>query len=189
MATIIYKIELLTNWHTGSGLYGGTDANLTVIKNRAGLPYIPGKTIKGLIREGAKTICALHPDLVTSDFIGDIFGWEDKKPNASFFGNAELSKYLSENIKDEQKPFLYSTIASTAIDANGLAQDKSLRQIETTVPLVLYGAIVDFPATRDSNPDYGKQLTYCLQWIKKLGYKRTKGFGRCVVSIHSINHA
>ncbi len=188
MPTIVYKIELLTHWHTGSGLHGGTDANLTVIKNLAGLPYIPGKTIKGLIREGATAIHKLHPGLITDDFVKTVFGWgedtkQSEKQSVCFFGNAELSRHLSENISKEQKPLLYTTIASTAIYHNGLAKDESLRQMEATVPLVLYGAIEKFPST----PGYEQQLTYCLQWIKKLGHKRTKGFGRCVISIHQPN--
>jgi len=180
MSTIIYKIDLFTHWHAGSGLYGGTNANLTVIRNQAGLPFIPGKTLKGLIREGAEAINSLIPDLVTNQFIDTIFGQEDKVHSICFFSNAELSRKFSENVRDKQKQYLYTTIASTAIDAMGMAKDQSLRQMEVTLPLVLYGSIEHFP----NIPGYEMQLSYCLQWIKKLGHRRTRGFGRCELSIY-----
>ena len=185
--TIIYKIEFFTYWHTGSGLSGGVETSLQVIKNEHGLPFIPGRTLKGLLREAAVIINDLHSDAVSQDFIASIFGiGEDKnqeeifKQGQCFFGNATLSKSVSEHLKDEaeKRKYLFTAIASTAINENGLAKDQSLRQIEATIPLTLYAEIENFP---DDDTSLA-QLQKCFQWIKKMGYNRTRGFGRCEFS-------
>ena len=51
MSTIKYEIEFFSNWHCGSGLAAGADVDALVIKDQEGLPYIPGRTLKGLLRE------------------------------------------------------------------------------------------------------------------------------------------
>ena len=69
MKDLQYKIEFTSFWHTGSGLSSGTESDIVVIKDKNGLPYIPGKTLKGLLREAAETINNFDKKLVTSEFI------------------------------------------------------------------------------------------------------------------------
>jgi len=182
MARITYKIDFFTYWHTGSGLSAGTNTNLVVIKNKKDLPFIPGKTLKGILREAACQIQHLSGDkLVKTDFIKQIFGIGDDDTRTStnagvaFFGNAELSTVLSENIAKAQKSLLYHTITSTAIGKEGQAIDNTLRSIEVSVPLTLYAQIDDFP----DNADFNKQLERCFQWARKIGMNRNRGLGRC----------
>ena len=192
MATLIYEIEFFTFWQTGSGLSGGASANAMVRKNKNDLPFIPGKTLKGLLKEAADKINKLDDSLVTTEFIEKIFGVMESEPGtgagakagSSFFGNAELSNHITLHLNKEssQKSFLYSMVASTAIDRNGQALTGSLRQMEVTIPLTLYGYISDFP----DNQDYLNQLERCFQWIKKLGANRSRGMGRCQFSRHKL---
>ena len=46
-----YKVTFLDYWHLSSGLSAGAKLDSTVTRDENGLPYIPGKTIKGLIKE------------------------------------------------------------------------------------------------------------------------------------------
>ncbi len=184
---IIYQIEFFSYWHAGSGLSGGTDANLTVIKNHLGLPYIPGRSLKGLLREAADFIHHFQPNKMPEDFIHTIFGLGDdeekkqtEKAGQCYFGNAELSQYLSEKIKEQKKELLFKTLASTAIDANGLAKDHSLRRMEVCIPLTLYASIENFPA----DPDNLLRLEQCFQWTKRMGSNRTRGLGPCQFSLY-----
>ena len=48
---MIYKVTFLDYWHLSSGLTSGSKLDSTVVKDKDGLPFIPGKTIKGLLRE------------------------------------------------------------------------------------------------------------------------------------------
>ncbi len=189
MNTIAYQIEFFSYWHASSGLAGGTYADLLVNKTREGLPYIPGRTLKGLLREAAETIYQFDSDLVTQTFILDVFGQapdekdiEEERATLeaqSFFSNAYLSDYLQNAIPKDHVPFLYHVLASTKINERGLAADGTLRQMEATAPLVLLSRIEQFP----DKPGYEQQLNYCFQWIKRMGLNRSRGLGRCKFSI------
>jgi CRISPR/Cas system CMR subunit Cmr4 (Cas7 group RAMP superfamily) len=54
--TIEYQIEFFSEWHCGSGLAAGADVDALVVKDKDKLPFVPGKTIKGLIREAADVL-------------------------------------------------------------------------------------------------------------------------------------
>lgn len=44
--SITYSIEFLGHWHCGSGLAAGA----LVVKDAQGPPFVPGRTVKGLVR-------------------------------------------------------------------------------------------------------------------------------------------
>ncbi len=191
---IIYQIEFFSYWHAGSGLAGSTYADSIVNKNKLGLPIIPGKTIKGLLREAAESINELDDTLVSDIFIQQVFGkrsgekevntGNEKKEDIygegkAFFTNVELSKKLTESIL--QKNYvndLYHVISSTKINEHGQAEDHSLRQLEVTIPITLYGTIEQFPDVL-----YETELEHCFKWIKQLGQNRNRGLGKCKFSI------
>lgn len=189
MKTINYQIEFFSYWHASSGLAGSTYADLLVNKTREGLPYIPGRTLKGLLREAAEVIHSFDQSTVTQAFILDVFGQEPtttdiEKERAtteaqSFFTNATLSDNLQKTISKEQKSFLYHVLASTKINEQGLAVDGTLRQLEVTVPLILLASVEQFP----DKEGYEQQLIYCFQWIKRMGLNRSRGLGRCQFSM------
>lgn len=179
-------MEFFSYWHTGSGLSAGAEANLEVIKNEHNLPYIPGRTLKGLLRDAAERIHALNNSMVSRAFIESVFGLgqdsvgQDQQgqreiQSACFFSNAELSPWLTSHLTPQLSAQLYEVLASTAIDERGLAKDQTLRQMEVIIPLTLYAAIEYFPDS-DANR---KQLSYCFQWIKRMGANRTRGLGNC----------
>ena len=95
---INYKITFLSDWHAGSGLGSGADADAVVIKDANNLPYLPGKTIKGLIKDSLLDIKEVQPEMMPKDFIKTHFGYEvrdeNKKvirtePGSLFFSNAD----------------------------------------------------------------------------------------------------
>lgn len=177
---IKYKIEFFSNWHCGSGLAAGADVDALVVKDTNGLPFVPGKTIKGLLREAA--------DELNSDkaLLNKIFGksGEDglsesksKRIGDSFFGNAILPEGLS-IISSNLTPHLYQTFSSTRIDENtGIAKDNTLRKIETVVPCTLEGDIINVPEGEV------KLLEEAMKCIKRMGTGRNRGYGRCKISI------
>ncbi|MDD4149936.1 MAG: RAMP superfamily CRISPR-associated protein [Bacteroidales bacterium] len=178
MKNIKYEIEFFTDWHTGSGLAAGADLDSTVVKDKNGLPFVPGKTIKGLLREAVETLCSAN------DNVNNAFGHFDDKTKhikgTMFFTNAVLSEVERDIIlKENLKAHLYSAISSTAIDDDGIAKDHSLRKIEVTVPCKLYGEILDVP---DNIFD---DLVNGLRFVKRLGVNRNRGLGRCKFSINN----
>ncbi|MEM6767956.1 MAG: RAMP superfamily CRISPR-associated protein [Bacteroidota bacterium] len=182
--TIPYSIQFFTDWHTGASLPKG-QLNSTVIKDHDNFPYLPGRTMKGLLRDAATQIHAIDPAKVTQSFIDDVFGrTEDQTRNRydfadTSFTNAEMGQELRSAITTSNKPFLYRTLASTAIEKDGLAKDKSLRKLEVSIPLLLHGEIHGFP----EKENYHSMLAHCFKWVKFLGLNRNRGLGRCLIQL------
>lgn len=183
MNKLTYKIEFFDYWSIGSGLSGGALADSICLKDRNGLPYIPGKTIKGLFREAAEDLLELnHPDL-DNQFIFSVFGEQEKagsektKIADSFFSNVTVENNTAISIFQQHLvPHLYEQIASTALEEYGLAKKYFLRRTEYVLPCVLFGEILDAVS-------YKKQLSICATFIKRLGLNRHRGYGRCKITI------
>ena len=173
-----YKIEFFSNWHCGSGLAAGADVDALVVKDQQGLPYVPGRTLKGLLREAA-TELAEDPDIVYKIF--GISGDESKRElstriASAFFSNATLPEGEA-IVSRKLTPYLFQAFASTAIDDNGIAKDNSLRKIETVVPCTLTGTIRNVP---NEGMDL---LEKSMAYVKRMGTGRTRGYGRCKMVI------
>lgn len=174
---IIYEITFHSNWHMGSGLSGSTYADNVVKKNADSLPIIPGKTIKGLFRDAAKQIQAVNQNALPADFIENVFG-STNKPSACFFSSASLSQQLSNDILSSKlADSLYGVLSATKIDDAGQAEDGSLRQLEVTIPLFLYGEILHVPG------EYKQGIETCAKWIRRMGVNRNRGLGRCTIKL------
>lgn len=180
---IRYKIKFHTYWHCGSGLASGADADLLVIKDKDGLPYVPGKTVKGLLREA---VDMLYPEKKDTDEYKAVFGIKEEKGagrrSDSFFKDATLPEREHQHIVSEKQPhLLYQTLSSTAITDEGVADDKTLRKIQVCIPCELESEIFDVP--EPIAPDICSALLY----IKRLGAWRNRGLGRCTFEILKNN--
>lgn len=181
MIDLKIKVHFFSPWHCGSGLSAGADVDSLVIKDIYGLPFIPGKTIKGLIREAVEDYVSLKRiDIDLIEAFGKEVSTDDFAPSGKlFFTNAELSLKESQSIiSNHVEEYLYNNKVATAIDKNsGSTQEHSLRTIETTVPCDLYATIlhVDEPLAEIIEPAIG--------FIKRMGTGRNRGLGRCKFTI------
>lgn len=174
---IIYEIAFHSYWHMGSGLSGSTYADNVVNKTSDGLPIIPGKTMKGLFRDAARQITQANESTLPQNFIEKVFGTV-QKPSECFFSNAALSKSLSENIISANiTDSLYNVLSATKINDAGQAEDGSLRQLEVTIPLYMYGEILHIP------DEYKEGIETCAKWIRRVGVNRNRGLGRCTIKL------
>ena len=142
------------------------------------MPYIGGKTIKGLIRDGAEFVKE-HSTLIDDDFINNVFGKEDSDYQANKAANPEnkfTSAVLKEKINKEYAPLLYHTKERTALEADKQSKKHSLRTTEVVIPLELQGKIENFT-------DDESKLKLVMKAVKKLGEKRFRGLGRCEITI------
>ena len=192
-----YTIKFYSEWHCGSGLADGAELDALVIKDKNKLPYVPGKTIKGLVREAVENILSFKSGINAENkelFIrtfgnADDEDWnmlkddsekdkekkEDRmRKSETFFTNAELDDALKKIIiREKLEPYLYRAVSSTAINENGVAKEYSLRRMETVVPCELTGKIVDVP------DEFAEFVKGGLKYIKRLGQNRNRGLGRC----------
>lgn len=172
--TISYKITFLDFWHLSSGLSGGARLDSSVIKDNEGFPFVPAKTLKGVLREVAESF--------GNDFVNECFGevvQKDRVPKEGVchFSNATLSQATKDALKHLTR-FLYAKIASTAIDEIlGSAKDGSLREIEVAKPLSLYGTIHNVPT------NYADTMINTLKSLRAMGLNRNRGLGRLKIEI------
>jgi CRISPR/Cas system CSM-associated protein Csm3 (group 7 of RAMP superfamily) len=154
---IEYTITFLSDWHAGSGLSSGAEADSIVIKDATNnLPYLPGKTIKGLVK----------------DALLDVGIGEDIIKGSLFFSNASLEKDTAREISIDMSYHLYRNIASTTINENGIAKSGSLRTMEVCIPIELEGYIDGVDG------DDVKYFEKAFKYIRNIGVNRNRGLGR-----------
>lgn len=180
---INYTIHFYTDWHAGSGLSAGAEADAVVIKDSNGFPYIPGKTLKGLFVDAFQDFQSLEIEGFSKEVHKALFGDLDDEtgatsPGSLFFSNASLPQEEKIAIGSDHAEFLYRTIASTAIDsARGVAKNTSLRTTEVCIPLVLEAYIM---GAKTSEKEILDQLA---KYIRSLGANRNRGLGRCSIKL------
>lgn len=179
MANIEYKIKFFSEWHCGSGLSAGSDVDALAIKDDKGLPFIPGKTIKGLIREAAEDFNGYSDAQIgITEGFGNFNDKGETRQGCMFFSNACLCEEEQQAIISEKlQEHLYRSKPATAIEDNGIAKEHSLRKFQTVVPCELYGKIYNVPEQIEAH------LPEILCMIKRIGTNRNRGFGRCDISI------
>ena len=186
---ITYNITFHSNWHCGSGLASGAHLDALVIKDKNGMPYIPGKTLKGIIKESVFRYISFttneNEDNRFESF-NNHFGYVDDNGEThegkSFFSNANVNNY-DKIIQHDLCAQMFSSIASTQINEYGVAENNSLRKIEVAVPCTLIASISNI----DDN--FAGIIEQALGLIKNMGTGRSRGLGRCSFSkIESDNH-
>ncbi len=176
-----YTIKLLSDWHVGSGLSAGAESDAEVLKDENDLPYIPGKTIKGLLKDA---LYEMPEKQVDRNLIKKLFGWEideastEKHNGKLFFSNATLNKDEQEEINPQLANFLYRNITQTKINESGVAKNQFLRTMEVCMPIKLEGEIEG-----EMDEKERKLIENALKWVRHLGVNRNRGLGRCQFSL------
>ena len=184
MSKIEYTVRLFSYWHCGSGLAAGAESDALVVKDADGLPFIPGKTVKGLVREALDDLYGATADFDTD--LGkraDVLQDDEVCGNAgqAFFRNAEFDRATRSLIvynDNKMSNALFTEISSTAIDNNGVAKRNSLRRIQVALPCTLVGEISNI-----SSDDVASKIADALRMIKQLGQGRYHGLGRCEFTV------
>lgn len=198
MSTYNVTFSMQSFWHIGSGQEGGAYADALMLKSHLGLPIIPGKSIKGLLKEAfTKAEDNNWFDTKSLPLTEMLFGLGNTQglTNQGLlqFTNAELHPAeQSQLIAEPQlKTSLYQVITNTAIDeTTGVAKDTSLRSIEVCIPLTLQAQITintnhhlyeKFHLTIGET--FAKWLQQVLALITELGAKRHRGFGETIITM------
>ena len=200
MDTYLIKLTFKSDALPGSGEGFGSVIDQDVVFDDLGIPYIPGKRIKGLLRESYEEVCqvlnnsstvCLDPTLLFGNPGQDL-------ESPVYFSNLFVEDYMK--LKDTLKKLslLYPSIFNqesiieaftylrqqTAIDQiTGTALPHSLRTIRVLKKGITF--VGDLKIDKDilgknMNNNY-INLIYCLALacknLKRMGTKRTRGFG------------
>ena len=185
MKTIYYKVTFLTWWHCGSGQAAGPDVDELAIKDSEGLPYIPGRTMKGLLKDACRQMAGYGLEGMDSKRINSVFGYHDdtagsySEKGSAFFSDVVLPASDRRAIAADKglRKALFSSVAATAISDDGIAKDHTLRKIQVTVPCALYGMIANVA------DDDTVMLAHAMKFIKRVGLGRSHGLGRCKIEL------
>lgn len=184
------RIKLLSYWHVGSGLGRGADLDALVLKDRDGLPYLPGRTLKGLLREAMQS-CE-EAGQIKEGRTHELFGkpaeegkYDGSTPGALAFDDGRLNEeertFLASSEGSSIRSALFDRFSSTSLDDKGMAQDKTLRTIELCVPLELQARISLMDSVEGC---WISDLKKACLLLKSLGSHRNRGLGRCSVSLN-----
>jgi CRISPR-associated protein Csx10 len=193
---------------SGEGGVGGIDRD--VAYDKAGLPYIPGRRLKGCLLEAAKELSeALEQhrpvDFFQSNSIEQIFGKPGQTmtgwlriDNASLEAAAELGEWLDWMVQQNQTFFGSEAVrsaytglrAQTSMDrttggpvANTLRVSRVLRRklvFIASIDLVSPDEISDIDTTKRLRRD----LALACTAFRRLGSSRNRGWGEVKVTLH-----
>lgn len=189
----------------GSGEGYSTIIDSDVIFDDIGIPYIPARRIKGLLRESAEDVIQIAKSAFPSlngknSIIKDLFGdpgQEEPAPliipnfyTAEYFQSyAWLSYYLKHNdygkiISKESIVNSFTRIRKNTSIENGVAKEHSLR----TIRVVNKGITFKGTAKLTTNDSKMKNIFIlsCLN-LRTIGTKRNRGLGEIECEIESIN--
>lgn len=181
-ATITFKFS--SYWHAGTGRGEGARLDAVVARTADGLPLLPGRSVKGLMREGVQILeDGGHVQAgTTARLFGAAAAEHDRRfdstPGELRFSDAVLDDPSVLGLSADARSGLFDEVASTRIAENGLAQDETLRRIEVAVPLTLHAV-----AESDQDGAWIGVLTQAAPLVRAAGSGRHRGMGRVSVTV------
>ena len=186
--TIDLKSDLCAS--SGTGLGSLIDAD--VCYDEYGIPYIPAKRIKGLLKEAAMEYCDW--DESATAYLDKIFGVEgNNNPGSIKISNAYIDSHeeIEESLKcvpkefkryvDKQKMInLFTNVRyQTAIDdETGTSKDNSLRSIRVVNKGNRFLGDIELDSTEEK-----EFLEKVSKLVTHMGLTRTRGFGEVVLKL------
>lgn len=176
--------EFQTFWQVSTGRGAGQNLDSLIERDANGLPYVSGKTIKGLFRESFAKLAEWqaddykqHHDELFGSFSGNR---HETLQGKLHFSSLTFSEQEIEDFKNNQQliPLLATTHTSTKIDDKGVAVNKSLRSSEVALPVILQGEISLMENADISNEKLTELLTNASSLITNIGSKKNRGYGQ-----------
>ena len=202
MEQVTLEVTLSGYWLGGSGKGDGPGADELPILTPEGLPFLPGRTLRGLLRAAAELLAeagAFPEDdvkmLFGSSPLGDArasssraldveLGRNTTREGKLFVDSAHLGRTIVEReawqqlARSDENTLrnAFVRLGSTRIGEGNVADDKTLRTFEVVVPMTLYAA-VELPA------EHLGLLRDAAALVRELGSGRNRGFGRASITV------
>jgi len=196
-------IDIQSYWHAGTGRGQGSDVDALVHRDQEGIPCLPGRSIKGLLRDAVTRWEQLSGDAgqTNTSLAEQLFGklpTENAERDADqapvpFLEGFGLLRISDATLKEadlyhlrktpELTAGLLRSLHATKINPEtGTAEAQSLRGMEVVVPLTLYAEIQEIPGVAPVD-DWVNKLEFALKLIHAVGAHRTRGLGRAVLTL------
>ena len=206
----VLTIAMKSDWHVGSGSSRG-EIDSIVQRDADGLPYIPAKTLTGILRDGCEQVAQALDGSTTgtwNNWVNFLFGdqpalakgaiEDEPRPASLSIRSAYLDETLCEALRE--KPKLQQAIAfikpGVSIDAEtGSAKPDFLRfeevvrmDAELTAEFELNFSETVSSQEADIDIQTIRQVCYALivagaKMVDRLGGKRRRGVGICEINV------
>jgi hypothetical protein len=205
--------DILTYWHAGSGRGRDVVLDAEVMRDGDGLPYLPGKTIKGLLKKAMKTAALARgepQDQVMRLFGSDVPGTDEARdgdeqvqkleegrfrttPGALWFGSATLPRTWADWIRSnrtknggEDVSAILSELFRT-VASTAIDERGVAREHTLRVSEVAVPMTLSAPL-RSLDPnlaeaDWIPLVESALPYLRSLGVRRRRGYGRVKVTL------
>ena len=198
------KIRFDSDWHIGSGAGIPGSVDRQVLRDENGLPYIPGKTLTGVLRDAAEWIAYIRQDVqkdgkdwkgVVSALFGEqpeSHGGDAEKAAAGAkigISSAELSKDLKSYIAGADMQVnisdgLYMAHPGVKIDIKtGRAEKDHFFSTERVRHDCVLYADVTYESLSD---DEETLLNDAVKAVRHIGGKRRRGAGECRLKLLDV---
>ena len=178
---IKYEIEFFSYWHCSAGKSPYDGHKLLVVKDAQGFPYVPGRTVKGLLRENLTNLIKWKyqdEKKIYYEWLNFNFGIKDKEEGEMHVGDALLANAEMEYIASESvQHLLFSESRHRKEDS------RKEYVLEVTIPCRLIGTIdVGIEGLRNED-DILEFIREGFGLIKRIGMLRNNGLGRCQIRV------
>lgn len=188
----VLEITLYSDMCCGTGEGNGSSIDCCTAFDDVGLPFIPAKRLKGLLREQAEFLAQYGK--TTEKIVDKLFGsfnvnGADRLDGAIRVNNAVLENYEAlhtqlpkyDATKDEITEAYCRLRAQTAIDDEGIARRGSLRLTQVVKKDTVFVSDVYL-----TNPDESviELLKNCAMTLRQIGLNKSRGFGEVKCELH-----
>lgn len=185
-------ISFLSDWHTGSGLGDGAIADSILNRDVNGVPYLPGRSIKGALREGAWRLGQCRTDLAKMpDYLWGTHSQAhvSNSPGKITVGSGQLPQdiynWLAACPPETRRQYVADMTMlrrQTALGKDKMVEPHSLRTIECGIPGVFFQSFVTIDAPALDQEWLGKYFAAVCAAVKSMGADRARGLGACSIS-------
>lgn len=176
-------ICLDSEWLIAGGESTLGTADMAPMRDVEGLPTIPGRTLRGLLREAV----TLLDECEHTNHADRMFGTRKEKNDTALagdgtlrIGNALVVSEIAALCTDvESRADLFASIRRTALDTKTRsAKTGSLREMEVAIAGLELVAEVDIYDDADL-----QLLAFASGLVRSLGHSRSRGLGRCRIEL------
>lgn len=186
MHRVKLTFTIVSYWHAGSGAGEGARLDAITAEKAYGLPYLPGKTVKGLLREAVLMVeeCGKLPAKTTEALFGTATTRYDSTAGQLEITDATLPDDFQNwaRLNQEKGPFLFHTVSSTCINNEGTAETDTLRCIEVSIPM----SLMSFVESEVEPPYWIDTLKLAAPFVRHIGTHRHRGLGRTVLTVEEV---
>ena len=191
------EILFLSDWHVSAGIGDGSGADSMLARDGEGLPFIPGRAVKGALREGARRISLCRSDLARAETML----WGSRSLGATS-NESGLLRVSCATLPDAVRcalpadPVLRAGLvkdlavvrSQTSLTEEGVAKSHTLRSIECGMAGMSLQFTIDCQEPEGVGVEWLRAYFHavCVA-VRGIGGHRSRGLGRCRIAMAGVS--